>query len=163
MLRSYRSLLFLFAVSLALSACCKKRLYCDSGTLKIAFAGFPRNDVRLIMLKRYKTGDFSKPLDSTTLSYSGNAPVLLNKKDTLWLSDYTSSSPMGNNITWGNDWKIRFIGTTPREYRITSIGDEGRRYQLVKCDDRTTRCTNELSHFSINDDWITGNTIYIHR
>lgn len=163
MLKSYRIVLLLFIVALTITGCCKKRLYCDSGTLKIAFAGFARSDVRLVMLKRYKIGDHSKALDSATLSYAGNAPSMLNKLDTLWLSDYTSNSSMGNNITWGNDWQIRMIGTQPRVYNITTIGEEGHRYDLIKCDDNTARCTNELSYFAINDYWVTGNTTYIQR
>ncbi|RYD55790.1 MAG: hypothetical protein EOP56_14600 [Sphingobacteriales bacterium] len=115
------------------------------------------------MLKRFKIGNDSIALDSVTLSYAGNAPVVVNKKDTLWLSDYTANASGDNRITWGNDWQIRFISANPRRYTITGIGEEGRRFELVKCDDGNTRCTNELTYFKVNDHAVDGNTVYIER
>lgn len=164
MLRSFTIVIFLLLIISGFSACCKKRVYCDSGTLKIAFSGFPRNEIKNIYIKRYKIEDSlrGKALDSATFIYTGNTPSIPNQRDTLYLSDYTSNNGMSSNITWGNDWEIR-ISALERVYRFTQITDEGHRYDMAKCSDNDTRCTNELNYFLVNGQGINGNTLFIRK
>jgi hypothetical protein len=153
-------LLLLFAIGI--SSCCKKRLYCKGGELKIAFVGFSRGDIRSITLKRYTIeGQYAKALDSAQLTLASDIPVVSNKKDTIWLSSYSTTGAI-KAITLGSEWDL-ILKVTNEHFRINSIGDEGHYYQIGKCSGKETECVNGVTHFSINNGWHEGDTYYLQR
>ena len=154
-------ILSVFVASFATS-CCKKRMYCNSGELNIAFVGFQRGDIKSVNLKRYKTGQtFGKALDSAQLIYNGNTPVVANKKDTLWLSSYSTVGAI-SSIKAGNDWEL-FVSNTGHRIRFTDVGNEGHYYEISKCSGKEVDCVNQISYFVTNGTWNYGNTLYIQK
>jgi hypothetical protein len=163
MLKNYCYYLLLIFGVLFLSACCKKRLYCDSGKLDIYFSGFQRAEINSIIIKRYKIGETdSAALDSGLFVYTGNTPQMPNKRDTLSLSDYTSNNGMSTRLIWGNDWKIQ-VPALQRTYTFKELTDVGNRVQLVKCEDDDTKCINEIGSYTVGGLPIGGKTLYIGR
>lgn len=161
-----KSVLFILLLAFACSSCCKKRVYCTAGELKIAFVGFPRGDIRAVTLKRYMkgavdAGTLNKALDSAQLTLSSNLPVVPNKKDTIWLSSY-SVIGLVSTVKLGNDWDMT-LNATGEHFRFNSIGDQGHVYQIEKCSGKETACVNGISGFSSNGGWHTGDVYYIQR
>jgi hypothetical protein len=161
----HNSRLILIAIlTLAAAGCCKKKLYCGPDSLKIIISGYPRLDIRNIIIKKYKIGDHKKALDSATFVYSGSAPMVLNKKDTLNFADYKSTSATITGIYPGNDWSVYLPGTPAREnYRVTSIFDAEHRFEMIRCGDHDTKCLNPIGHFVVNDTWKQGETLWIEK
>lgn len=157
------NLILLVVLLTGLSACCKKKLYCNPDKLQIMIAGYNRLDVRNIMVKKYKIGDFKKALDSTTFVYTGSAPVVFNKKDTLDFKDYTTTSTTINGVYQGYDWDIYMAGANRENYRVTFIVDSEHRSEMVKCGDDDTKCLNAVGHFVVNGEWRNGNTLWIEK
>jgi hypothetical protein len=157
-----KGFIFLILLSITgLSSCCKKRVYCKAGELKIAFVGYPRSDIRAVSIRRYKTDVFNKALDSAQLNLNVNLPVVPNKKDTIWLSDYSTTGAV-KAVTLGNDWNLT-LTATGENFRISSIGDQGNLYQIEKCSGKETDCTNGVSHFFSNGVWHESDTYYIQK
>lgn len=156
-------LLPLFVLLTGLSACCKRKFYCKPEALKVAFVGFSRTEIRNITLKRYSENDtgYRKAIDSSQLVYSGNAPVVANKKDTLWLSDYTSNGDL-DAIYDGNNWRL-LITNLKYDYYITDIADEEHRYDIGGCGDKEKTCTNLIRSISLNGNTSWGTTLYLYR
>ena len=156
-----KNLVVLSAVCLLASACCKKRVYCTSGSIEVAFTGFQRAETRTIVLKRYKVNDHSKALDSAQFIYNGSKPIPVKGNDTLWLSDYTTVGLL-KNITADNDWEI-YNPYTGRHYLINSISQEGHTFQLEKCSGKETQCFNKITGFGINGGWNASDKLYIQK
>lgn len=148
-------------IGILATACCKKRVYCTSGNIDVAFCGFQRSEVRTIVLKRYKIGDYSKALDSAQFIYNGNKPIPTKGKDTLWLSDYTTVGLL-KNITADNNWDI-YDPYTSKGYLINTITQDGHIFQLEKCSGKETQCFNNVTGFSMNGVWYTTNKLYIQK
>ncbi len=146
------------------SSCCKKRRICDGETLRIAFTGYDRSEVRNVLLKRYLRGDKirTKALDSIQLVNNKPISTVTNKPDTSWLSDYTATA-VGNGtnaVRYGYDW-VLIITSTNTGYKIADIYEGDNRYTTVPCRDGDTKCTNSIKSYSINDFWVESNTLYI--
>lgn len=154
-------LLTISSAVLSLSSCCEKKLYCGAKPLDFAFTGFPRSEVRSFILKRFAIGDrWGKPLDSAQYVYYGNAPVSL-KPDTIMFSDYrTAGDPL--SITQGNDWEI-YLPASGTSYVITTIFDDNRQSQMVRCNDDETSCARNITNFSLNNEWQGGGFAYIQK
>lgn len=153
------SSLFALAALLLIGSCCKKRVYCASGPLKVAFVGFNRSEITTVILRRYKTGEHQKPLDTAQFQYNGSEPVKLGKKDTLWFSDYYTIGNL-SAIQAGNDWDI-YIRGTKQTFAFSTIFGEDHQYEMAGCSNSGASCVNNIAHFSINGLWQDGNTIYI--
>ena len=147
---------------LATAGCCKKKLYCQSGKMKVIISGYNRSESRSISIKRYKTGgDYTKALDSGTLVYNKTLPVLkAGQKDTLYLDDYFSSSYAFSGIKPGNDWLI-YLPALRESYLITALFDDEHRSELVLCGDNSTTCTMEVTQYTVNNRWMDGNTLWL--
>ena len=159
MYRLYTILILI--VCITFTSCCKRRVYCKSSALKIAFTGFSRSESRSIMLKRYEKGtNFEKAIDSARLVYSGTTPVVAGKPDTLWFSDYDIVTGTIKDIIWGNDWSIEMLATEDF-YWIDAIGDAGHRYEIVKCGENSEGCVNPIAEFAVNGGWHVSNTLYL--
>ena len=159
--RSLWIILWLAAASF-ISACCKKKVYCTAENLKIAIAGHVRFDVRTITVKKYKIGEFNKALDSTIFTYTGTKPVIIGKRDTLYFTEYTSTSATLLGITQGFDWNV-YIPSLRENYRISKLTDQGHLSEKVKCGDNDATCTNPLAHFVVNEVWTDGNQLWISK
>jgi hypothetical protein len=159
--RSSLAILWL-AMAIFISACCKKKVYCTAENLKIAIAGHVRFDVRTLMVKKYKIGEFKKALDSTIFTYTGNKPILVGKKDTLYLTEYTANSATLRGITPGFDWDV-YIPSLRENYRITKLTDQGHFSEKVKCGDNDASCINPLAHFTVNEVWTDGDQLWIRK
>ncbi|WP_276132219.1 hypothetical protein [Polluticoccus soli] len=158
------SFAILFVSLIVTTGCCKKKLYCNPDGLTIIITGYPRLDVRNIIVKKYATGNHRKALDSTTFIYSGTEPIVLNKKDTLVFKDYSTTSTTISGVYQGNDWDIYLPGTPGREnYRVTSIVDAEHRFEMIRCSDHDTKCLNPIGHFVVNDNWKQGDTLWIEK
>lgn len=155
-------LIALLFTALGMSACCKRRAYCRTGSLSIAFVGFQTSEIRSFVLRRYDIDDTirTKALDSAQFVYTGTAS-LPNVRDTVWMSDYNSNGKLGS-IHSGNDWTITFV-SIGRQYGFHAIYDEEHRYDIVRCSDNETSCTNRISHFSINGAWNEGDVAFIFK
>ena len=129
----------------------------------IIISGYSRSESRSVSIKRYKTGEYTKALDSGTLIYNKTLPTLKpNEKDTLFLEDYISSSYAFTGIKPGNDWLI-YLPAVRESYLITSLYDDEHRSELVKCGDNSTRCTAEVAHFTVNNQWMDGKVLWLIR
>ena len=145
------------------SSCCKKRVYCTSGDIKLAFTGFTRAETRTIVLKRYEIGNkYAKALDSARLVYSGNSPIKVNKPDTVWLSEYTLTSGLIKSIVWGNEWSLE-LPANGRWFAVHTIGNVDHRFEMTKCSDDSHSCTNDISGFMVGGGYYYGNTAYINK
>lgn len=157
----YLTAIIIIPVLLAATGCCKKKLYCDNGKMNIVISGYSRSESRTVSIKRYKTGDYTKALDSGTLVYNKTLPTLkAGEKDTLLLGDYLSSTYAFTGIKPGNDWLI-YLPAVRESYIITTLFTDEHRSELVKCGDNSTRCTAEISHYSVNNQWCDGNVLWI--
>lgn len=159
--KTFYILLISTVILTGVTACCKRKLYCSPGSLNLAFVGFQRSDIRSFVLRRYDVKDTVryKALDSAQFLYSGNAPVNPGKKDTIWISDYTSNGSIGA-IYYGNDWTIT-LSSTRGQFSVTTIYDEEHRSDIVGCNDNQASCVNNIAHFTLNGGWNSGNTGYI--
>lgn len=158
------SFAILFAGLLGAAGCCKKKLYCSPDGLTIIITGYPRLDVKTLILKKYAVGNYKKAVDSATFIYSGTEPLTPNKKDTLIFSDYKANATSLTGVYQGFDWDIYLPGTPPREnYRITSIVDAEHRFEMIRCGDHDTKCLNPIGHFIVNGTWTNGDTLWIER
>jgi hypothetical protein len=155
----HRLILSLMAAMLV-AGCCKKKLYCQSGSLTVAFVGFTRTESRSVSIKRYERGTTDKAIDSGTFIYNGSQPVVAGKKDTLWLSEYQSSSYVFTGIKPANDWQI-YLPFLRLNYHLKDMYDNGNRSTLVKCGDEETTCTAPMAHLVVNDYWMETDTLYI--
>ena len=161
MYSKYIAGLIIIPILLLAAGCCKKKIYCPSGEMDIVISGYSRAESRSISIKRYKTGEHEKALDSGTLVYNKTLPALKpNQKDTLSIHDYFSSSYAFTGIRPGNDWLI-YLPAVRESYWITTINDDEHRSELVKCSDNDTRCTAEVAHFSANNQWFDGKAFWI--
>jgi hypothetical protein len=154
--------LFLLVAILVVSGCCKKKLYCQSGIMKVAFVGYTRSETRSISIKRYELNKHDKAIDSGAFIYDGNRPTVNGKPDTLWLSEYQTGSYIFNGIKPGNDWQI-YMPTIRATYMLRGLEDNGHRSILVKCRDEETTCTADLAHYYVNNIWMEGTTLYIKK
>lgn len=155
--------LALLVVVVIAAGCCKKKLYCQSGNLTIAFVGYLRSESRSISVKRFELGgQFSKAIDSGSFIYGGTQPVNVKKPDTLWFSEYTvaTSKYVFTGIKPGNDWQI-YLPFLRETYILTGLGDDGNRSMLVKCNDDKTSCTADMANLYVNNVWAEGDTLYI--
>lgn len=151
----------ILSLSLLVSSCCQKKVYCTSGYLDFAFTGFVRNEVRSFTLRRYAKGDqFGPVIDSAQFIYYGTAPVRL-VPDTLPLSDYKTVGEL-KGITADNDWAI-YLPVTGKVFYITSVFDNQNKSEMVKCGNYQTHCTRDIANFSISNIWKSGNYIYIQK
>lgn len=157
------AILPLLAITVSLGACCKKKLYCQTGDMKIAIVGYTRSESRNMIVKRYKSWEHDKALDSGTFIYSGNVPLVVNKPDTLWFSDYKAYNNYNiKSITGGNDWAIELPSVRER-YLITAMYDDNHRSEMVKCGDNSTTCTAAITQFVVNESWTEGNVLWIRK
>jgi hypothetical protein len=157
----YSLAIILLLPVLFFTSCCKKRVYCTSGNIGIAFTGFTRTESRSLILKRYAIGnEYKKAIDSSRLVYTGNAPVVLKKPDTLWLSDYSVSTGIIKDIIWGNEYVIE-MPVNGRRFQIDAIANEGHNFEMAKCGDNGATCTNPIAAFAVNGGYIYGNKTYI--
>lgn len=146
---------------LATASCCEKKIYCSTGKLDFAFAGYTRQEIRSFTLRRYAEGDqWGAVIDSAQFVYYGDQP-LSTIPDTFYFSEYRTVGKL-SAITPGNDWGI-YVPTTGRVYFITAIVDDQHNDEFVRCNDKKTTCTKEVAHFLINDQWRNGNFIYIDK
>lgn len=148
-------------ILLSAASCCRKRAYCDSATLNFAFTGFKKTEIRSFILRRYAIGNqWGKALDSATYVYTGTgseSPA----GDTVELSDYSTVGNLGG-ITAGNDWGI-YLPALGKTFFITTIFENDKRYELVKCGDDETRCSKDIRNFSVNDGWKDGGFAYLDK
>ena len=162
MLKKYFYAVILLLAVVGISACCKKRLYCESGSLNIAFVGFPRMETRTLLIKKFNRYEDIKAVDSGFFIYAGKTPSQTNKIDTLWLSDYVSNNGMSNRLTTGYDWRITLTGVD-RSYDFNEIVSSGKRYEIVGCNEALSPCIDELARFNFGGTTLGGNTVYIRR
>lgn len=157
----FLSFIGLLALILSSSSCCEKKVYCGYGDIDFAFTGFPRNEVRNFTLRRYAKGDqWGKVLDSAQFIYYGSAQVTT-RPDTLPFSDYETVGKL-SRITQGNDWAV-YLPATNQTFFFTTIFDDNRVSELVRCNDNSTSCTRQITYFSLNDGWQVGNFAYIQK
>lgn len=148
-------------IALGFSACCRKKNYCSTERIKIAFVGFNRSESRLLTLKRYIRWQYDKALDSADLVYNGNKPYDPNTPDTLWLSEYVSRGLI-EDIYHGNDWQLQ-MPTARKNYLITDIKIGDHFSDLIDCNDNKSSCENPVTNFMINGDIVDGSIIYISK
>lgn len=154
--------LMLFATVAGLSSCCKKRTFCTTEKLNIAFAGFDRSVIRTVILKRYAKGDDKrvKALDSAILINKNVVTSIPGKPDTSWLSNYSVSSGNYTEVQYGYDWVV-YLSSNNKSYLVSEIYEGDNRYEKVPCGKNDTKCTNNIKSYAIDGFWVEGNTLYI--
>jgi hypothetical protein len=161
MYTKYFTAIIILPLLLVAAGCCKKKLYCDNNKMNIVISGYSRSESRSLSIKRYKTGEYTKALDSGTLVYNKTLPALkAGEKDTLFLTDYISSAYAFTGIKPGNDWLI-YLPALRESYLITTILDNEHRSELISCGDNSTRCLADVAHFSVNNQWMDGSTLWL--
>lgn len=150
------------ALLAGVSACCKKRTYCNGEKLNIIFTGFDHEAVRTVVLKRYLIGDEArtKALDSSVLI--NTALVVPGKPDTSRLKDYKTNTGKLDGVYFGNDW-IMTIPGIDRTYHIHGILEGDNRFTKVKCSDNETKCANTIKTFVVGGLWVESNTMYVQK
>lgn len=141
------------------SSCCEKRLYCDSGTFDFAFAGYPRQEIRSFILRKYeKENIWTTPLDSAQYVYTG-ASTISTKPDTLYFSDYSTTDDI-RGITAGYDWAI-YLPATREIFWITTIFENDNNWEMVRCNEDSKTCSKDITNFSLNSIWRNGGFAFL--
>jgi hypothetical protein len=154
--------LFFFVGGMAFSSCCMKKNYCHSTKLSIIISGYNRLDVHTIIIKKYKAGITNKAIDSAIFTYAGNDPVVVNKKDTLQFTSYSTNSSTINGIYAGNDWAV-YLPSARENYLITGIGEEDHTFEKIKCTDHSSTCFNPINYFTVNGAWKKDGVLWIEK
>lgn len=149
----------LILLSVIVSGCCKKKIYCNSGALDFAFTGYERAEARSFTLKKYPIDDYSgAAIDSAYYTYSGSRPDT-GISDTLYLSEFTSSGSKLPIIS-GSDYILRFT-RTGKQFLFRLVTEEEYYSELVRCNDNSTTCTKAVTGFDLNYNWTYGSFVYI--